>query len=218
MILQAERAELCKYSKEYIRKGLTRGTGGNLSIRNPKENLVAITPSGVPYESLTEEMIVVIDMKGNVVDGDLIPSSEVGMHLAVYNNRPEFNALVHAHSTFATTLACLREDLPAVDYLVAFSGGSTVRCAEYATYGTNDLAINALKAMEGRNAVLLANHGINCAGPNMMTAFANTEQLEFVCECYIRAKSAGTPVIISGKFMDEMLAKASGYGQKVANK
>ena len=218
MILQEERIELCKYSLEYIKKGLTRGTGGNLSIRSQKENLVAITPSGIPYESLTPELIVVVDMDGNVVDGDLIPSSEVGMHLAVYNNRPEFNALVHAHSTFATTLACLREDLPAVDYLVAFSGGKNIRCAEYATYGTQDLADNVLKAMEGRNSVLLANHGINCAGPNMMTAFANTEQLEFVCECYIRAKSAGTPVIISDKFMDEMLAKASGYGQKVENK
>lgn len=218
MILQEERTELCKYSKEYIRKGLSRGTGGNLSIRNPEENLVAITPSGVPYENLTAEMIVVVDMEGNVVDGNLIPSSEIGMHLAVYNNRPEFNALVHAHSTFATTLSCLREDLPAVDYLVAFSGGSNVRCAKYATYGTNDLALNALKAMRGRNAVLLANHGINCAGKNMMTALANTEQLEFVCECYIRAKSAGTPVIISDQYMDEMLIKATGYGQKTESK
>lgn len=218
MILQAERTELCKYCRDFVSKGLTRGTGGNLSIRNKEKQLVAITPSGVPYDNLSEEMIVIIDMEGNVVDGTLTPSSEVGMHLAVYNNRPEFNALVHAHATFATTLSCLREDLPAVDYLVAFAGGSNVRCAEYATYGTDELAKNALKAMEGRSAVLLANHGINCAGETMMTAFAHTEQLEFVCECYIRSRSAGNPVIISDRFMDEMLAKAPGYGQKVENK
>lgn len=215
MILQKEREEIVKYGKLIIEAGLTKGTGGNFSIYNREEKLMAITPSGIPYLVMKPEDVVVMDLNGNIVDGNLIPSSEHVMHSMVYENRDDVNAMVHVHSKFCTTLSALNEPLPAVDYLVAFSGGKEVRCAEYATYGTVELAENALKTLGKQNAVLLANHGLNVVAKDMMTAFAVAEQLEFCAEVYIRARSAGTPVILSDEEMTMMVKRFAGYGQKV---
>lgn len=214
MLLLEERKTLVKYGKIIIDSGLTKGTGGNFSIYNREKGLMAITPSGIPYHSMKEEEIVIMDLDGNIVEGDLVPSSEHQMHSIVYKNRDDVNAMVHVHSKYAATVSTLRKPLPAVDYLVAFSGGKEVPIAEYATYGTKELAENAMKAMGKYNAVLLANHGLNVVAKDMMTAFAVAEQLEFCAELYVRACAMGTPVILDDEEMEMMVERFAGYGQK----
>ncbi len=214
MLLKEERVELVKYSKMIIGVGLTTGTGGNFSIYNREKGLMAITPTGIPYVVMKPEDIVIMDLEGNVVDGELDPSSEFAMHSMAYKTREDVNAMIHMHSTFCTTLSTLNEPLPAVNYLVAFSGDKEVKCAEYATYGTKELAENATKTMGKQNAVLLANHGLNAVAGNMMTAFAIAEQIEFCAEVYIRGRSAGTPVVLSDEEMTIMVKRFADYGQR----
>lgn len=211
-LLSKERKTLVEYGKKLIDTGLTVGTGGNISIYDRESGHMAITPSGVAYHELTPEDIVVMDLDGGIVEGSWKPSSEYQMHSVVYKNREDLNAMVHTHAVYSTTISTLRTELPAVDYLVAHSGGKNVRCAEYATYGTMELAENALKAMEGRDAVLLANHGINVAGRTMEEAFAKTEQLEFCARLYWQAKSIGEPTILSDEEMEMMVDRFKSYG------
>ncbi|GIP65636.1 fuculose phosphate aldolase [Virgibacillus pantothenticus] len=213
-MLEEERIQLVEYGKKLIDSGLTVGTGGNISIFDKKSGYMAITPSGMDYYKLQEEDIIIMDLNGKIMEGTLKPSSEYQMHLVVYQNRAEVNAMIHTHALYSTTISCLREDLPAIDYLVAHSGGKNVRCAEYAAYGTKELAENALKAMEGRKAVLLANHGINVVGDNLDEAFAITEQLEFCARLYWQSKAVGNPVILSDEEMDNMVTRFVTYGQQ----
>lgn len=215
-LLKEERKQLVEYGKKLIDTGLTVGSGGNISIFNRESGYMAITPSGLEYYSLSEEDIVIMDLEGNVVEGTLKPSSEYQMHSLVYRKRTDVNAMVHTHALYSTTVSCLREDLPAVDYLVAHGGGKDVRCAEYAPYGTKELAENALVAMEGRKAVLLANHGINVVGGNIKDAFDVTEQLEFCARLYWQSKAVGNPVILSDEEMDSMVTRFVTYGQQEA--
>ncbi len=214
MLLQKEREEIVAFGKLMLSSGLTRGTGGNLSIFNREKGLMAISPSGIPYEQTEVEDVVIMDLDGNIVEGDRVPSSENVMHAIVYKKRDDVDAMVHVHSTYATTISCLNESLPAVDYLVAFAGGKEVPCAKYATFGTPELAENAIEAMGSLNAVLLANHGMNCVAKDMSTAFAIAEQLEFCAELYVRARSIGTPVILDDAEMERMLVRFSNYGQR----
>lgn len=214
MILKEEREEIIKYGRLMLTSGLTKGTGGNLSIYNRKEKLMAITPSGIPYFDIKPEDIVVMDLDGNIIGGERVPSSEYNMHTMIYMHRNDVNGIVHAHPVFSTTVSALNEELPAIDYLVAFSGGATVKCAEYATYGTLELAENALKAMGNQNAVLLANHGLNAVAGDLKTAFAIAEQIEFCAEIYVRARSIGKPVILSDKEMNMMVKRFVNYGQR----
>jgi len=167
MLLQKEREMIVAYGKRMLSAGLTRGTGGNLSIYDRNLELMAITPSGIPYEEIEAEDIMIMKLDGTIVDGNKTPSSEHAMHEIVYRTREDVGAMLHVHSTFAVTLACLNEDLPAVDYLVAYSRGRSVKCVPYASFGTPDLAVNALKTMGDQNAVLLANHGMNVVGPDL---------------------------------------------------
>lgn len=211
-LLSKERETLVTYGKKLIDTGLTVGTGGNISIYDRESGHMAITPSGVEYHNLTPKDIVVMDLDGNIVEGSWKPSSEYQMHSLVYKNREDLDAMVHTHAVYSTTVSTLRIDLPAVDYLVAHSGGKNVRCAEYATYGTMELAENALKAMEGRNAVLLANHGINVAGGTMEEAFARTEQLEFCARLFWQAKAIGEPTVLSDEEMEMMVDRFKSYG------
>lgn len=213
MLMKEERKEIIKYGKKLLDTGLTVGTGGNISIFDKKTAQMAITPSGIEYYALKEEDIVIMDLYGNVIEGDLKPSSEYQMHSIVYQNRFEAQAMIHTHALYATTISCLNEDLPAIDYLVAHGGGSNVRCAEYATYGTKELAENALEAMTDRKAVLLANHGINVTGNSLNEAFDITEQLEFCARLYWQAKSIGNPVILSDEEMTGMVKRFENYGQ-----
>ena len=202
MLLQKEREMIVAYGKRMLSTGLTRGTGGNLSIYDRNLELMAITPSGIPYEEIEAEDIMIMKLDGTIVEGNKTPSSEHAMHEIVYRTREDVGAMLHVHSTFAVTLACLNEDLPALDYRVAYSRERSVKCAPYASFGTPDLAVNALKTMGNQNAVLLANHGMNVVGPDLPKAFAIAEQLEFCAELYVRARTIGKPVILPD---DEMV-------------
>ncbi|MCJ8343832.1 MAG: class II aldolase/adducin family protein [Cetobacterium sp.] len=143
MLLEKERLKVIEYSQKMITDGLTKGTGGNISILNVEKNLMAVTPSGIDYFKLTLEDIVIIDVEnGKVVDGEKVPSSESDMHRIFYKYRKDIKAIVHTHSKYATALSCLRKSLPSTHYLLAVAGVE-VPCAEYATYGTVKLAKNA---------------------------------------------------------------------------
>lgn len=154
-----ERELLVEYGNKLMEYGLTKGTGGNLSIYDETKGYMIITPSGIEFDKLTPEDMVVMDLDGKIISGEKKPSSEYMMHTMIYKDRKDIKSVVHAHTMYATVISCLRETLPAVHYMIALAG-KDVRCAKYATFGTEELAINAVEAMKDRNAVLLANHGI----------------------------------------------------------
>lgn len=214
MLMLKEREEIIEYGKKLITTGLTTGTGGNLSICDREKGLMALTPSGIDYFLLKPEDIVILNVEdGKIVDGDKLPSSECDMHRIFYKYRTDINALVHAHTKYATTISCLNEPLPAIDYLVALAGPD-VRCAKYATYGTVELAKNAFEAMKDRNAVLLANHGIIAGSGDMASAFFILEQIEYCSGLYYRARSMGNPVILAEDEMLRMIERFKDYGKK----
>ncbi len=208
-----ERQAVVDYCKLMMARGLTKGTGGNISIFDRNSGYMIISPSGIDYDVLTAEDVSIVDLKGNLVAGEKKPSSEFPMHAIFYARRDDINAIVHTHSPFATTIASLRWDLPAVSYLVAFAG-KNVRCASYATFGTQELAEHAFEGMKDRKAVLLANHGLLAGATNIATAFAVAEEIEFCCEVYTRTKAIGEPVILEDAEMDVMAEKFKSYGQK----
>ncbi|HAG42343.1 MAG TPA: fuculose phosphate aldolase [Clostridium sp.] len=216
MLMEKERLLLVEYGQKLITSGLTRGTGGNLSIFSREEKLMAITPTGMDYFKTKVEDIVVMNLKGEIVDGNRMPSSEYEMHKIFYENREDINAIIHTHTVYATTLACLNWDLPPVHYLVALAGHN-VRCAKYATYGTKELAENALEAMKDRRAVILANHGLLAGSNDLLNAFNIAEEIEYCSEIYYRVKSIGDPVILQKEEMDLMVEKFKTYGQKRKN-
>ena len=213
MLMIEERKALVEYGKKLVEENLTRGTGGNLSIYNRELGLMAITPSGLGYYEVTPEDMVIMDLQGNIKEGVRKPSSEFEMHSIYYRERPDINAVCHSHPIYCVTLSSLRWDLPAVDYLVAVSGAKKVTCAEYAPFGSPEIAINALKGTGESNAVLLANHGLNTIGSNMESAFSTSVILEMMAEIYLKAKSVGEPVILPDKEMESMLEKFKTYGQ-----
>ena len=212
MILEKEREQVIEYSLKLLSEGLTNGTAGNVSIFNREEGLVAISPTGVNYSELTPEMISVVDLDGKLIEG-LKPSSELEMHMILYRNRGDVNAVIHTHPVYTTVLACLRQDLPAIDYMIAVTGATKVRCAEYASYGTKELAENAYKAMGSSLAVILANHGLTTAGKDIANAFNITVQVEYISNLYIKAKNIGEPIILPDDEMNSMLERFKTYGQ-----
>ena len=215
MLLETKRNELIEYGKKLVQAKLTKGTGGNASICDRKTGLMAITPSGIDYFEIKPEQIVIIDVdSGKIVDGEAVPSSEADMHRIMYKYREDLDAIIHTHTTFAATLACLNQSLPAVHYLVALAG-LDVRCAKYATYGTVELAKNAFEAMKDRKAVLLSNHGLLAGGPDLAAAYTITEEIEFCCELYYRSKSIGEPVILPESEMLLMIERFRNYGKRV---
>lgn len=212
MLMEETRRSIVDYSRRLITDGLTVGTGGNISVFDPETGLFAITPSGVDYFEMEPEDIVILDLDKNIVEGSLKPSSEVELHRIFYKNRSDIRAVVHAHSTYCTVLATNRMELPASSYLVAFAG-KNVRCGEYASFGTLELAEKTFKAMEGRNAALMANHGLIAGGANLMRAFDTAQQIEFCAKVYVKARSIGSPVILSDEEMERMQMRFGSYGQ-----
>lgn len=213
MLLQKEREQVVEYCRKLITSGLTKGTGGNISVYNKEQGLYAISPSGMDYFSMEPNDVVVMDLSGQVVDGNRKPSSEWDLHRIFYEKRKELGAVVHTHSVYCTVLATIGEELPASSYLVAFAG-KNVRCAPYASFGTPELAGSAYEGMKGRNAVLLANHGLVTAGSDLLHAFQTAEQIEFCAEVYVKARSIGTPVILPEDEMERMIERFQDYGQK----
>ena len=216
MLLQKEREDVVKYCRKMITAGLTKGTGGNISILNRELGLMAVSPSGIDYFETTAADVVVMDLAGNVVDGRRKPSSEYELHRIFYVRRQDIDAVVHTHSVYATVLATLRQPLPAASYLVAYSG-LDVRCAEYASFGTTELAERTFDAMNERFAVLMANHGLLTGSKDILNAFNIAEQIEYCAEVYVKARAIGDPVILDQKEMEKMIVKfSSSYGQKTA--
>jgi L-fuculose-phosphate aldolase len=191
-----------------VAQGINRGASGNASVRHGRG--VLITPSALLPEALTPETLVKVDMAGRF-DNPLKPSSEWRIHRDIYLARPDINAVVHTHSTHAATLACLREDLPPFHYMVAMAGGRDIRCSGYATFGTEALSHTAVAALEGRMACLLANHGMIACGQDLSQAETLAMEVEHLCEAYLRARSVGTPVLLSDADIDEVLARFGRY-------
>ena len=213
MKMQRERELVIEHGKKLITHNLTTGSGGNISVFNRKEGTIAISPSGLDYFETKLEDVVIVNLDGEVVEGNLKPSSELGMHLIFYKNRKDANAIVHTHSKFATAISCMGWDLKPVHYLIGFAGYD-VKCAKYATYGSRELAESALEAIGERNAVLLGNHGLIALGPDIGRAFSTAEHLEFVSEIYYLTKTLGEPNLLSESQMDEVMKKFNTYKYK----
>lgn len=204
------RAAVAGASRATVTERLNRGSSGNVSARAGDGFL--ITPSGFPSAEVLPEQVVAMDMDGRA-EGTLPPSSEWRIHRDIYRARPEVGAVVHVHSPFAVSLACLRRPIPAFHYMVAVAGGKDVRCAGYATFGTQALSDHVLAALEGRRACLMANHGMVAVGDTPAKAVALAVEVESLCEQYWRASLMGTPVLLDDAEMDEALAAFKGYGQ-----
>jgi L-fuculose-phosphate aldolase len=207
----ALRRAVIETARRTLEVGLTHGTSGNVSARAPEGFL--ITPTGVPYADLQPSDIVLLDAGGSAGRRQRRPSSEWRIHRDVYAARPEVGAVVHVHAPFTTTLACLRRDLPAVHYLVGVAGGSSVRCATYATFGTEELSRNTLAALEGRTACLLANHGLVALGRNLAAAFRVALEVERAAELYWRTLAVGEPVVLDHAEMERVIERLRDYGR-----
>lgn len=213
MLMEKERDELIKYGRKLVDTDLTKGTGGNLSVYDREQNLVAITPSGIDFYEIQPEDIVIMKLDGEVVEGKRKPSSEWVMHKVFYERREDIDSVIHAHTTYSTVLATLRWELPASHYMIAVAGPN-VKVAEYASYGTPELAENAFEAMQNRKAVLLANHGIIGGEKDLMNAFNVIEEVEYCSKIYVKAKSIGEPVVLDDEEMDTMDERFKTYGQR----
>jgi len=205
------RYEIVATAQAMHRAGLAPGTAGNVSARSPGG--VWITPTGIPYGQLVADDIVEVDGGGRVVWGRRAPSSEWRLHVEIFRARPDVTAIVHTHSPEATALACTRRGIPAFHYYVARAGGADIRCAAYATYGSAELAANAVAALAGRRACLLANHGVVAVGPDLGRALALAEEVELLAGQYARALAIGEPVLLDEEEMTRVAAKLSTYGQ-----
>ncbi|MBK8523801.1 MAG: class II aldolase/adducin family protein [Betaproteobacteria bacterium] len=205
------RAELIATARKMTAAGLNKGTAGNLSVRDRDGFL--ITPTGMDYDTLTPSDLVFMRLDGSH-EGAKKPSSEWRFHRDLYAARPEAGAVLHAHSPFATSLACLRRDIPPFHYMIARFGGDTLRCADYATFGTQALSDHALKAMADRSACLLANHGMLLFGRDLKQALDLGIELECLCEQYWRACQLGEPVLLDAEEMRVVLEKFGNYGQQ----
>lgn len=192
--------------------GLNQGTAGNLSVRVPGGLL--ITPSGLPYDEMAPADIVMLD-EGGTPHGRLAPSSEWHFHLGIMRARPEVNAVLHAHSMFATTLACLRRGIPSFHYMIAVAGGADIRCAPYATFGTEALSRHVLEALQGRKACLLANHGLVAVGASLKDSLRLALEVETLAAMYWRALQVGKPALLSKAEMARVLKKFERYGKPV---
>lgn len=207
---RALRARIIATALAMNAQGINRGKSGNVSARIHGGFL--ITPSALPYEQTKPRDIVAVDVAGNATGGRK-PSSEWRFHRDIYAARPEVAAIVHAHSPFATTLACLDRGIPPFHYMVAVAGGRDIRCAPYATFGTQTLSDAAVAALDGRRACLLAHHGMIAAGASLGAALALAVEVETLAEMYWRALQIGEPEILSDEEMQTVLAKFAHYGR-----
>ena len=208
------RKRIISFCREMNATGLNQGTSGNISARFEGDML--ITPSGVPYGELEPEAIVRGSLEGDDPDwrGDLKPSSEWHFHRTILQAKPAQGAIVHTHSTFATVLSISRREIPACHYMIAAFGGATVRCAEYATFGTPELSANAIAAMRDRSACLLANHGMIACGATLDKAMWAAVELETLSRQYFHALQLGGTVVLDGAEMARVAEKFKSYGPR----
>ena len=203
--LREQMIETCIQMNE---DGINQGSSGNISVRW-KEGML-ITPAGIAYDVLESEDICFMNMKGKV-EGKNEVSSEWRFHLAIQKNRKDINAIVHTHTNHATALAIQEMEIPAIHYMVGVAGGTNIRCAPYATFGTEELSKNIIKALKNRSACLMSNHGQVAFGKNLDQAFELVQEIENICHQYTIALKLGKPKILSFEEMKKVLDKAKNY-------
>lgn len=203
------RCELIDTALAMNAAGINSGTSGNLSVREGEGML--ITPSGMAYESLEADDIVFVDGQGKS-EGPRAPSSEWRFHLDLYRQRDDLDAIVHVHPVHCAALACLGRGIPAFHYMVAAAGGNDIRCAGYATFGTQALSDRVIEAMRARKACLMANHGLLAAGTSLDAALALAIEVEHLAETYLAALAVGEPLILDNEEMARVLEKFRHYG------
>jgi len=208
------RQALVEAGRASVARGLNHGASGNLSVRTAGGFL--ITPTGMACDALAADDLAAVALDSGAATGTKAPSSEWRLHRDLYLARPDLGAIVHAHPRFCTTIACLREDLPPVHYMLAVAGSSRVRCSDYATFGTEELSRTAVAAMGASRACLLANHGLVAAGRDLAEALRVAVEVETVAEYWWRARAIGTPVVLTAEEMADALARFSTYGQPEA--
>jgi L-fuculose-phosphate aldolase len=210
----ALRRQIVAACREMNASGINQGTSGNVSARCGGNLL--ITPSGLPYDEMTPEDVVAMPLDGTEGRylGRLAPSSEWRFHLDILRARPEVGAVVHTHSTYATVLAICGEEIPAVHYMIAAAGGPSVRVAPYATYGTAELSRHALQALEGRNACLLANHGLIATGPDVKRALWLAGEVETLARQYVLARAFGEPRVLPDDEIARVVERFKSYGPR----
>lgn len=207
--------EACRW---LVTSGLVQGTSGNVSVR--QGGWMLITPSGLSYERMRPRDVVAVELAPGPLQyrakGANVPSSEWRFHRDIYLARPEVGAVVHTHSPYATAFAICRRPLPAAHYMIAAAGGPTIRVADYATFGTEALSEAALRALEGRTACLLANHGVIATGATLERALWLAQEVEVLARQYAIALQVGTPVILAEDEIGRVVEKFQSYGPRPA--
>jgi L-fuculose-phosphate aldolase len=212
LIHEDARTAICDYGRSLLEDDLTTGTGGNLSVRLDGDR-IAISPSGVPYEDVEPADVPVVGMDGAVVAGELEPSTELPMHLAVYEERDGVGGVVHTHSPYATTFASLGESIPASHYLLSFTG-SEVPVAKYRTHATTELGEAAVDALgSDYNATLLRNHGVLTADETLEDAYTVALMVEYCARIHYQARAIGEPEILPDDEISRLSQKLDNYGQ-----
>ena len=193
MKLKTEREKIVFEIKRMQEMGLIINTSGNISIK--KDDLIAISPSGVSYNNLKSEDIVVLDKDKKIIEGELLPSSETNLHVSIYDKYSDVSAIVHTHSLYATSVSTILQELPAIHYQIADLGGP-IKVAPYETFGTEALAVAVEKNLNGRKAVLMKNHGAVTVGSDINKSASRAILLEWLCSLYLLSKNSGNPTII----------------------
>ena len=213
-----KKQEVIEYAKKLNTENLSPLRSGNISIRGVNEEIDGffITPSGVKYDDLTTDSIVFLELNENnnikkISDKVINPSSEWRFHQDIYIEKRDAHAIVHAHSANAAAVSAHGKNIPAFHYMVALAGGNNIKCAEYATFGTKELSQNIIKALDGRKACLMSNHGQVAFGKSLSEAFELAEEIENICHQYINTIKLGQPKILSDEEMKKILDKTKNY-------
>ncbi|MEQ1515243.1 MAG: class II aldolase/adducin family protein [Usitatibacteraceae bacterium] len=210
---KALRNEIIRTAMRMNELGINQGKSGNVSART--ENGFLVTPTGIAYEDTKPEQIVAMRLDGTF-DGTVLPSSEWRFHRDIYAARRDVHAIVHTHATFATTLACMDRDIPPFHYMIAAAGGPDIRCAPYATFGTQELSDHVVLALTDRKACLMSHHGMIACGESLQKALALGVEVESLARMYWQALQIGEPGVLSAAEMSNVLEKFKQYGQQTA--
>ncbi len=211
ILLEQQRLQVAGTARALLRTGLVVNTSGNVSIR--VDDKIVITPSGRSYEKLEAEDILVLDLDGAPLDGDLLPSSETPLHLSIYDSDAGINAIVHTHSVYATAVSTLVEELPAIHYQIADLGGP-VPVAPYQTFGTPELAASVTAAIQGRSAALMQNHGAVTVAETVGQALARSVTLEWLARLYLIAAQSGSPSLLDTEELARVKQQQNNFGDE----
>ncbi len=215
MMMKTAREQIVAYCSRMAADGLTLGTAGNISIYDPELHCMAISPSGIPYSETDPKDVVIMDLDGNIVEGDRKPSSEYALHSVFYKADIGACAVVHTHSMYCTTLACMGEPLRAVHYAIAEAGTDIIPLVPYHTFGTPELAQAASEALQTKSrGLILANHGMCASGDSLKSAYGLALTMEWCAQVQWRCLSAGKMNVLTGEEMAVAMEHYKTYGQK----